>query len=62
MEKFNETRVYLERDPKTKEEFEFPLNYTVCVDNGKVVDVINQAGYPVEHRSEVFQFYSAKYN
>lgn len=62
MEKFNETRVYLERDPKTKEEIQIPLNYIVCVDNGKVVDVINQAGYPVEHRSEVFEFYSTKYN
>lgn len=62
MQKINDKRTYLERDAKTKEEFEFPLNYTIHLEQGKVVDVINQSGYPVEHRSEVFEFYSNKFN
>lgn len=62
METIRTKRIYKERDPKTKEEFDFPLNYTIKLENKKVVEVINQSGDAVNKNSEVFEYYSQMYN
>lgn len=62
MTEIKENRTYYDRDPKTREKILTKLQYTVQVQDGVVVDVINQSGDTVMRNSEVFEFYSKKHN
>lgn len=62
MREVKETRTYYDRDPKTRDKILTKLEYTIQIEAGVVVNVINQSHFDVNKTSEVFEHYSKKYN
>lgn len=57
-----ESRIIKEWDNRNQKQNELKFDYTVKLENGKVTEVLNSNNWPCRKESEVFEYFSNKYN
>ncbi len=62
IQNFHDIRTYKFHNDETGRNEIHKLKYTVIVRNGKVENVVNENNYTVNKNSEVFEYYSLKFN